>query len=92
MSKHSTHSAAGSRFMERLLTVSASLRARGRSVLTFLRETVTAAFHGNSARETTALIGHGLRGLWPPLEVAHLFADSLESLHEQLGAIRRGLH
>lgn len=41
-----THSAAGSRFMERMLTVTASLRAQGRSVLTFLREAVTAAFQG----------------------------------------------
>jgi len=44
-----THSPQGSRFTERLLTVTASLRAQGRSVLAFLREAMAAALHGNPA-------------------------------------------
>jgi transposase len=41
-----THSPQGSRFTERLLTVTASLRAQDRSVLTFLREAMSAALQG----------------------------------------------
>ena len=44
-----THSEAGSRFMERMLTVTATLRTQGRGVLAFLRDAVTAALHGHPA-------------------------------------------
>lgn len=44
-----THSEEGSRFAERMLTVTATLRAQGRSVLVFLREAMTAWLHGTSA-------------------------------------------
>ncbi|WP_281248480.1 IS66 family transposase [Stigmatella aurantiaca] len=44
-----THSPQGSRFIERLLTVTASLRAQGRSVLTFLREAMQASLHSAPA-------------------------------------------
>jgi transposase len=44
-----THSPPGSRFIERLLTVTASLRAQGRSVLAFLREAMRASLHSEPA-------------------------------------------
>lgn len=42
---YGTHSEAGSRFIERILTVHASLRRQNRSVLTFLRDACTAQLH-----------------------------------------------
>jgi len=41
-----THSADGSRFVERILTVTASLRQQGRNVLDFLTQACVAAAHG----------------------------------------------
>jgi len=39
-------SAAGSRFVERMLTVTESLRAQGRSILDFLQESIRARHCG----------------------------------------------
>ncbi len=41
-----THSEAGSRFVERILTVSATCRRQGRDLLAFLIEALTAAQRG----------------------------------------------
>jgi transposase len=43
------HSAAGSRFVERLLTAVTTLRLQGRHVLGYLTATCTAALHGTPA-------------------------------------------
>jgi len=42
-----THSAAGSRFVERILTVTTTLRQQGRNVLEFLTQACVAAAHGH---------------------------------------------
>ena len=42
-----THSAAGSRFVERILTVTLTLRQQGRNVLDFLTQACVAAAHGH---------------------------------------------
>jgi transposase len=41
-----SHSAEGSRFAERMLTVSESLRAQGRSILSYLEETLRCQLRG----------------------------------------------
>src|SRR5262249_55579530 len=44
-----THSAAGSRFVERILTVAATLRQQGRNVVDFVTRACEAALHGQPA-------------------------------------------
>ena len=44
-----THSAAGSRFAERMLTVATTLRQQGRNVVDYVTQTSVAALHGQSA-------------------------------------------
>jgi transposase len=46
---YGTHSEAGSRFMERILTVHATLRRQERHILTFLRDACVARLHARSA-------------------------------------------
>jgi len=43
-----THSPSGSRFVERMLTASATLRQQGRSVVDFVRQACEAALHGQA--------------------------------------------
>ena len=61
-----THCAQGSCFMERMFTVTASLRAQGRGVLAFLREAVTASLLGtprlSSLPEPDSLSSEDLNG------------------------------
>ena len=45
-SSHGTHSEEGSRFVERMLTVRATLRAQGRNVLEYLTQAVDASLRG----------------------------------------------
>jgi transposase len=42
---HGTHSESGSRFIERILTVHATLRLQERNVLDFVRQACEAALH-----------------------------------------------
>jgi len=44
-----THSPGGSRFVERMLTVAATLRQQGRNVIEFLTRACEAALHGQAA-------------------------------------------
>ena len=46
---HGTQSAAGSRFVERMLTVRATLRAQGRNVLSYVTQAVEASLRGQPA-------------------------------------------
>jgi len=44
-----THSAAGSRFVERMLTVTATLKQRQRNVVDYVTQACVAALHGDPA-------------------------------------------
>jgi len=44
-----THSAAGSRFVERILTVATTLRQQHRNIVDYVTEACVAALHGDAA-------------------------------------------
>jgi len=48
-SSHGTHSEEGSRFVERMLTVRATLRAQGRNVLDYVTQAVDNSLRGSPA-------------------------------------------
>ena len=49
-SSHGTHSADGSRFIERMLTVTATLKQQGRNVFDYVTEACERALHGQRPR------------------------------------------